>query len=845
MYNPWNREHGSQEENLVQPVVRTTVGKKEITLVLSGAGLVWLAAVLFSFNPNDYSLFHYVWPLEPVRNWGGALGAHIAALSYVFFGPASWGLLLSGVFLFPTHRTSSRWLRWGRVLSFAMIVISAAALCSVAQYSLTTPFTGGLVGEWAVGLQVWIGRIGCVLLYGASLLFASLIFLHVSIKTSFTVVYRIVSFVSRIIGRIFLLVGRFFWGNVRALWGYKSYEELPEKSPFEYTDFSFKGGGGEGEKTEGDADNSGADASVPQEVFIVDEIAQAETAEVSDEQNVHDQNQFYKEEKEGEYGTTLFCNENVASIETLSGDTAATNDNVVEELEHEETMEDDDDDGDTESLSEDEKSKEEYVEPLPEYTPPKHFDLPKLTLFDDPPESTQNQEAFHERCQERATLLEEKLAHFEISGRIVGIHPGPVITVYEYEPEVGSKVSRILALEDDLALSLKALSIRIIAPVPGTSVVGFEIANEERSNVYFSSVMNEANLKDGTKALPLALGVDTRGAAVIYDLAKMPHLLVAGATGSGKSVGMNVMLTSLLSRLTPDQARFILIDPKRLEFIPYADIPHLLFPIVTSPYEVAPVLKWVVQEMELRYEVMAQAGVRSIAVYHKLGLKERFKLEHGYGLEVKGMPYIIIMVDELADLMMIAGKEIEVLVARISQMARAAGIHMIVATQRPSVDVVTGIIKVNFPSRVAFRVSTKIDSRTIIDGAGAEKLLGKGDMLFLSPASPALERLHGPFVTDDEICRLTEFLKAQREVEYLSLQQIIARHTEQAAEEEADPLYEEVCEYLQTVEEVSISLLQRRYRVGYNRSARLIEQLERDGHIAPAQGSKPRRVLRD
>jgi S-DNA-T family DNA segregation ATPase FtsK/SpoIIIE len=377
--------------------------------------------------------------------------------------------------------------------------------------------------------------------------------------------------------------------------------------------------------------------------------------------------------------------------------------------------------------------------------------------------------------------------------------------------------------------------------------VGFEIANEERKSVMFSEVAGEDRLVDSGLALPLSFGVDITGEPMINDLSKMPHLLVAGATGAGKSVGMNVMLVSLLCSKTPDEVRIILIDPKRLEFAPYADIPHLLFPIVTNPHEVSPVLKWVVQEMEQRYEVMAQAGVRNIADYHKLDPEDRFALEHEMGVELNGMPYIVIMVDELADLMMVAGKEVEGLIARIAQMARAAGIHMIVATQRPSVDVVTGIIKVNFPSRIAFRVSTKIDSRTIIDGAGAEKLLGKGDMLFMSPSAATLQRMHGAYVTDEEISELTDYLKEQREVTYFSLQQIIAKHSDvnKNDEQDDDPLYGEVLDFLDTVDEVSISLLQRKYRVGFNRSARLIEMLERDGCIAPAQGSKPRRVLRD
>jgi S-DNA-T family DNA segregation ATPase FtsK/SpoIIIE len=363
--------------------------------------------------------------------------------------------------------------------------------------------------------------------------------------------------------------------------------------------------------------------------------------------------------------------------------------------------------------------------------------------------------------------------------------------------------------------------------------------------VMFGDIIGSNGLAGSTAHLPLALGVDIVGNPVIADLATMPHLLVAGATGAGKSVGMNVMLVSLLARVTPDKVRIILIDPKRLEFTPYADIPHLLFPIITNPAEVPPVLKWVAEEMELRYELMAQMGVRNIAEYHKLEPALCFAKEREVGIHVHGMPYIVIMIDELADLIMVGGREIEMLIARIAQMARAAGIHMLVATQRPSVDVVTGLIKANFPSRIAFRVSTKIDSRTIIDSGGAEKLLGRGDMLYMSPSSMVgIQRLHGAYLTDKEIDSLTAYLKQERPASYFSLRQVVAQHSEQV-EEYNDPLYDEVCQFIGTVDEISISLLQRKYRVGFNRSARLIEMLERDGYVAAAQGGKPRRVVRD
>ena len=370
------------------------------------------------------------------------------------------------------------------------------------------------------------------------------------------------------------------------------------------------------------------------------------------------------------------------------------------------------------------------------------------------------------------------------------------------------------------------------------SVVGFEISNPTRENVLFSDLINHEAFADSSKNLPLVLGVDITGRPVIDDLVTMPHLLVAGSTGSGKSVGLNAMIMSMLCKMTPDEMRLILVDPKRLEFAPYADIPHLLFPIVTDPRKVAPVLKWVVGEMDRRYDAMAQAGVRNLGDYHTYYAKNKDTLE-----DLEPMPYIVLIIDELADLMMVAGKEVEALITRIAQMARAAGIHMIVATQRPSVDVVTGIIKVNFPSRIGFKVSSKIDSKTILDGSGAEKLLGRGDMLCSNPRTAGLARVHGAYVSDQEIGTLTAYLRETYPVEYLDFTEVVLAAQEAEAMDDQDDIYGDVREHVQTLQEVSISMLQRRFRIGFNRSARLIEQLESSGIIAPAQGSKPRKVL--
>lgn len=433
-------------------------------------------------------------------------------------------------------------------------------------------------------------------------------------------------------------------------------------------------------------------------------------------------------------------------------------------------------------------------------------------------------------AQEKGKALQEKLAHFGIKGQLVGILPGPVITLFEYAPHIDSKISKIIALEDDLALALQAMSIRILAPIPGKNVVGFEISHQNRQPVSWSALANDETYTKTTQKLPLILGVDIAGRPAIEDLSTMPHLLIAGATGAGKSVAMHSLLTSLLCAKNPDELKLVLIDPKRLEFASYADIPHLLFPIVTQPRLAIKVLAWLVGEMERRYELMAKMGARNISDYR--------------GEKGEKLPFIAVMIDELADLMMTAGKEVEHNLVRLAQMARASGIHLIVATQRPSVDVVTGLIKVNFPSRIAFRVSSKIDSRTIIDAGGAEKLLGRGDLLFMHPSQSHVRRLHGAFIAEDQIKAIVDHTKAQRAPDYISFD-VVEKSAQAAQDSESDELYDEVKQFIKTLDEISISMLQRHYRIGFNRSARIIERLEMDGRLAPSVGAKPRKIIHD
>lgn len=423
----------------------------------------------------------------------------------------------------------------------------------------------------------------------------------------------------------------------------------------------------------------------------------------------------------------------------------------------------------------------------------------------------------------RIKILEEKLSKFGINGIVTKVVKGPVVSLFEYKPTIDTKISNILSRQDDLALALQAHSLRIIAPIPGKDVVGFEISHQDRQVVNFNEICSFIDIKKFK--LPLVLGKNVIGEDIVIDLAMQPHLLVAGSTGSGKSVGLNCMINTLLFYTSPEKVKFILIDPKRLEFIAYQDIAHLLFPIITDANKAIVALKWAVNTMEKRYELLSQSGAKNIEEYNNLNKNN--------------LDYIVIVIDELADLIMVAGKEIEYLLTRLAQMARAAGIHMIVATQRPSVDIITGTIKVNFPSRVAFKVTSKVDSRTILDFTGAERLLGKGDMLFLN-SSGNLERIHGAYISNKDIEKITKFIKQQKTAQYIDLNAKILAPVDQ----EVDVIYNNIITFIQDKEEISISQIQRVFKVGYNRSARIVDQLEADGYILPPGNGKMRRVVK-
>ena len=486
-------------------------------------------------------------------------------------------------------------------------------------------------------------------------------------------------------------------------------------------------------------------------------------------------------------------------------------------------------------------------------------EMPDLDLLDQPSDSV-DQGYSTESLEAMSRQLELKLQDFGVDAKVVSVLPGPVITRFEIQPAAGVKVQKISALAKDLARSLAVISVRIVEVIPGKSVVGIEIPNEHREIVQLREVIASDNFQNSASTMTLALGKDIAGASIVADIAKMPHLLVAGTTGSGKSVGVNAMLLSILYKATPEQVRLIMVDPKMLELSVYEGIPHLLAPVVTDMKEAAHALNWCVAEMERRYKLMAAMGVRNLAGFNRqvTEAKERgeplldplWTDEHEAAPELATLPNIVVVIDEFADMMMIVGKKVEQLIARIAQKARAAGIHLILATQRPSVDVITGLIKANIPTRIGFQVSSKVDSRTILDQGGAEQLLGHGDMLYLPPGTALPQRVHGAFVSDDEVHRVVSDWKGRGAPDYL--EEILSGETEgepfvqiESSEnsEQEDELYDEAVQFVIESRRASISAVQRKLRIGYNRAARLIEAMEAAGLVTPMNANGSREVV--
>lgn len=506
------------------------------------------------------------------------------------------------------------------------------------------------------------------------------------------------------------------------------------------------------------------------------------------------------------------------AVETPSPETApSTTPQVVEPLVHEPVRRE---------IPPESDDKEFVLRPLKSG----EYRLPSLSLLDRNEQKDQKVDRKH--FFEVSKILVAKLQDFGVQGTVEGISPGPVVTTYEFAPAAGVKINKIVGLADDLAMAIKVDRVRIVGSIPGKAALGIEIPNPVRKTVYLRDILLTDVYRQATSPLSLGLGFDVVGQPVIADLTRMPHLLIAGATGAGKSVAINAFIASILFKATPEDVRLLMIDPKRIELSVYEGIPHLLHPVVVEPKMASRALIWAVREMERRYRLLEEFRVKSFDSYNKVAEEK--------------LPYIVIIVDELADLMMVASKDVETSIARLAQMARAAGMHIMLATQRPSVDVLTGLIKANFPTRISFKVSSKVDSRTILDGSGAEHLLGMGDMLFLPPGAAKLQRIHGAFISEQETERIINFLKEQGSAEYdESVMQVVEKDEDEAesGDVEYDAKYDEAVAVVTETGQASISMVQRRLRVGYNRAARMIEVMEKEGIVGPADGSKPREVL--
>jgi len=838
--------------------------RKEICGVIVAGLFIFSLLSLWSFNPYDSSWFYFSSTAEPITNWCGMIGAQLAGVLVYFFGSASYFFICSLLFPIGLLALKKPILKeWPRMVMLLSVVGVVSVLSSLYNYRIMVLSPGGVLGRSLCNFFVpLIGFGGTQLVMWGSLWVMINWMFEVSLVSYIPIVYRATQasawFFWQLIVSMFEWSGICFnWMGVRAIWDKKSEAGVTPASStenFEEEDVALSSDDQEkivAEKREPDFWDNVDDSSIhcaqqntPDYARVASSYAQVDSANKStgrqDERGEDLEDFFLAEEEESfsfdelaERFSARQLYKHSRHIRVINKPFAlppntALRVNVLSMMDEEKTY--------AEYISQEYQAALQQKKQAPKQ---KKFLLPSISLFRT--KAVAEQDSQHDKeSKNRARKLEEKLQHFGINGNVIAINPGPIITLFEYEPEMGTKLSKILSLEDDLAMALEAYSIRILAPIPGKNAVGFEIANETRDEIWFSQIFASKAFQEAQQELPLILGIDVVGNPVIQDLVSMPHLLVGGATGSGKSVGMNTMLLSLLCHHDDDKLKLILVDPKRLEFTPYADIPHLLFPIVTDPTKAINVLKWVVQEMEERYEAMSLVGVRNVREYNRLSQD----VDHINDHEFRDMPYIVVMIDELADLMMVAGKDIEVQIVRIAQMARAAGIHLIVATQRPSVDVVTGLIKVNFPSRIAFRVSSKVDSRTIIDTQGAEKLLGKGDMLTMHASSSEITRVHGAYVSDQEVDRVATFLCNQKKADYLNINEVLEKEHNYGADSFADELYDDVLMLLETTNEISISMIQRHFRIGFNRSARLVEKLEMDGLVAPAQGGKPRKVLR-
>lgn len=803
-------------------------------LLLAVGALLALCLISAAFYPNDPS-----WNSAgqgETQNWAGSIGANVAATAFQFIGLAS--------FLLPLLLFAAAWRRfrrnavhhpWTRIAGLIVLVIAASSLLSISQMRPLFDASvqpGGLLGAVvSQGLASGLSNIG------ATILLVAIAATGLLLATNFSFV-RLYEMIVNAIGSRFAFVSKIperfrTWRQAR--------RELVQKR--RETKAAIK------------AEREAARNALKQTLnltaaeriadFMKEPIAPAlEPAQVIRSQTIRETKSV---EPQASVAAAAAATAGAAStpapvvpgrlskraiITSGDVDVADEDEDVEDMVKGASVLRVKTEAPATSKLPFDASRKVNYNDYV---LPPLHF------LNEAPPHSEQADA----ELLSLATRLAEKCKEFNVTGQIKHICPGPVVTTYEFKPDPGVKYSRVVSLVDDLCLALKAESVRIDR-MPGKPHVGIEVPNPRRETIFLREVIESRAFQESGSKLTIALGKTIDGLNYVADLSKMPHLLIAGTTGAGKSVGVNALIVSILYRARPDEVKFILIDPKRLELGLYEDIPHLATPIIVDPKLASRSLKWAVAEMERRYRDLAGWGVRNIDGYNTEIMRRNLIKEYDdKGEPLKPLPYIVIIIDELADLMMTSGREVEESITRLAQMARAVGIHLVLATQRPSVDVITGLIKANFPSRISFRVSSKIDSRTIIDTNGAEQLLGRGDMLFLPPGTSRLIRVHGAFLDETEISRIVSHIKAQGPPSY---DETITQSDEEAlglteTEGEHDELFEEALRICVEMKRASTSVLQRRLRIGYGRAAAILDVMEREGLIGQADGSRPRPVL--
>ena len=771
---------------------------KELYGILFLALGVFFGLCLLSYNPADPA-FNSASNIEQMSNLGGIVGAYLADILFTILGISAY-VLCGALILVSAMQFMGKTIKikWSEAIAYTLLVVAAATVVhlrfEVVHVSGQPISGGGLIGSLlGVVLQKYLGMTGAYI--ASTVLFITAFFYatHISVKTLLSILKESFLFIVMNIARGIVLLGRGIALGATHLW------------PLVTDGF----------------------------YWVVDSISDLRE-KMKSRKRVK-----ISSPKPSRPKTTAIRLAEQKPIKPLPTKEAASKPAAPET--------------DPKIYSRADAHKKVLNSQLELAHMSKDYAYPPLSLLDS--NEGVKVEIDEESLKKNAVMLRKKLLDYGVEGNVTEIHPGPVITMYEFEPAVGVKINKIVSLADDLAVAMGGKSIRVIPHLPGKAAIGIEIPNTDREIVWLKDIIGGSKFVKSDSKLTVALGKNTQGVTAISDLCKMPHLLIAGATGSGKSVAINAMLCSLLYKARPDEVRLILIDPKTLELPGYNNIPHLLLPVVTRPRDANMALSWALREMEKRYALLSDVGAKNIAGYNakiEKGTLKTIKEDEAVKLKEENpetivhtgkLPYIVIVIDELADLMMVSSKEIEENITRLAQMARAAGIHLILATQRPSVDVITGLIKANFPTRIAFKVSSKHDSRTILDGVGAEHLLGQGDMLFMPPNTSNLVRIHGAFVSEAEVERIVKHLKEQGKPCY---DESILKPPEKAegiGDEDYDELYDTAVQIVASSRQASISMIQRKLRIGYNRAARMIERMEMEGIVGPADGSKPREVF--